>query len=254
MMIMKLLNKLKSIFVESKPEIIWWNTIPNLEKIHPLQRANKHIPQWFKDTSINIENEITSSNVKKCPSFPLYFNRGWIITLWCDLLLERDELGKITWTAPSDTFQFDFHTDDQFKNYLPDNIRKEIACVVKPICPWRVKTSKDWYMLQLPLFYEFQQNFSLIPGIFPSDIYHQMNQQIVVYKSAFKDSNKIMIPKGTPLAQYIPIPKKDIKGIISEETKELKDSEDTSQLFISTLFRNRFNNLKKCPYVHNKEK
>ena len=254
-MIMNLLNKLKNVFKKSEPDVVWWSSIPNLEKIQPLQKSINHVPSWFKNTKNPIDfSSDTHNNVKKCPSFPLYFNRGWIMTLWCDLLIERDDLGKVSWTTPNDVFKFEFHSDSQFKDHLPDHIRKEIACVIKPISPWKVKTSKDWYILQLPLFYEFQQNFGLIPGIFPSDIYHQTNQQLIIYKNAFKDGNKILLPKGTPLAQYIPIPKQDVKGIISEETKELKESEDTSQLFISTTFRNRFNSLKKCPYVHNREK
>jgi hypothetical protein len=52
----------------------------------------------------------------------------------------------------------------------------------------------------MPLPYHFNEDFSILPGVRDSDKYHQINPQIVIHST----KKEIFIPRGTPLAQYIP--------------------------------------------------
>ena len=86
-------------------------------------------------------------------------------------------------------------------------------------------------------------------GVLPASMWPQTNHQIILRKSFFNNKEKKnVIVKGTPLAQYIPIPD-DYVGEIVEETKELKEYDEKKRLVIQQKFTNRFKNLKECPYA-----
>ena len=231
-----------------KKQIIWWSDIPNFLDVHPILPANKYIPQWWKD--IKIEETNLDNNIKLCPSFLDYFRRGWIITLWCDLILKKDNFGQISWISPYEDFKFSFHGDNQFKNLVPEHISKEIACVIKPHSPYKCKTPKGWSLLQLPVSYHYNPDWYVLSGIFPASKWHQTNQQMIIKKSIFKDSNEVVIKKGTPLAHYIPIPDEELSMKMTEETEYLKKCNNIATLTIHQTFKRRFTRLKKskCPY------
>ncbi len=240
-----------------QPQVTWWSSIKNLEKICPPVRSSHFVPKWFKE--IEPCEYKDASNIKLCPSFMQYFSTGWVIPLWCDLQIGMNAVGKIFWEAPHTDFRFEFHHDFQFKNQLPENEKNKIACVIKPISPWRVKISKGWSLMQLPMTYHFEDDWFCLSGIFPASVWHETNQQLVIKKSFFKDikrsnlkhdveSIKRIIPKGTPLAQYVPVPD-HYTGAVVEETKELKELQDTASRMIGQKFTKRYTTMMRCPHV-----
>jgi len=239
------------------PKVTWWSDIENLEKICPPVPARQFIPEWFK--KIKASEYGDRSNVKLCPSFMQYFSMGWVMPLWCDLQMGIDSVGNVFWESPHAKFRFEFHREYQYKNHLPQKEQDQLACVIKPISPWHVKISKGWSLLQLPMTYYFNDDWYVLTGIIPASIWHETNHQIIIKKNFFKgikptnekhDSGNIkrIIPKGTPLAQYIPIPD-DYTGEVVEETEELKELEDTAHLMIGQKFTKRYATMTKCPYV-----
>ncbi len=234
-------------FKNKKPVVTWWSSIKHLEKITPPVKADKYIPRWFKQ--VKKDTSKSHSNVKLCPSFLKYFSAGWVIPLWCDVELQLEDSGRISWRTPNVNFQFNFHDDYQYKNLLPKHEQSSIACVLKPVSPWLVKISKGWSLLQLPMSYEFNSDWQVLSGVLPASTWPQTNHQIIIRKSFFNNENKKnVILKGAPLAQYIPVPDNYI-GEVVEETKELKEYDDTRRLIVHQKFTNRFKNLKECPYA-----
>ena len=188
-------------FKKNKINIEFISTVKGLEMVEDAipKPANKFLPEWWKNfPKANFNN----GNVRNCPSFPDFFSSGYVVPMWMDSLIkynkETDE-----WSASgSSSFEnWTVHTNEQFIDYVDARTQGLSGNIVfKAACPWRIITPKGWSVLQLPLFYHFNKEFSVLPGIIDTDIHHQINQQ-VLYHGNNKD---IYIPRGTPLAMYIP--------------------------------------------------
>ena len=238
---MNLLNRLLNI---GKPKVTWSSIIPGLEKISPILPASKVLPQWFKDIKksgiTEDRNKIPLlSNIKACPGFIDYAMQGYVVSMWCDLHINVNLIKGTTWRTPHHEFKFDFHDDNQFKDYLPKNKREKVYGVLKPQCPWRVFTSKGYSMYQLPMTYEFNDIFEVMSGVLHTDVYHEVNQQMVL-----KKEGEFLIKKGTPLAVYIPYKREKFNFECITETEELRKKTQLTELGIATKFTKRFNSWK----------
>lgn len=190
------------------------STVEGLESIEEcLPRPAKHfIPKWFKD--IPNSEPVT---VKICPSFPDYFSQGYIIPMWCDTEIKSngDDWG---WHTSSTKFSWDTHANKQFLNYTKAGFNGvESQFVFKANCPWRVITPPGWSVLQLPLFYHFNQEWSVLPGVIDTDIHSEINQQVLYHG----DGKEVKINVGDPFVLYIPFKRSNkINHEVSFRTKE----------------------------------
>jgi hypothetical protein len=142
------------------------STVEGLETIEEcLPRPAKHfIPRWFKD----IPNDSPIS-VKVCPSFPDYFSQGYIVPMWSDAILKSDGTAW-NWRTPHSKFAWDIHGNHQFLDYVDAKFNGvNSQFVFKALCPWRIITPPGWSVLQLPLFYHFNQEWSVLPGVISSN-------------------------------------------------------------------------------------
>jgi len=197
-----------------KPTIKIVSTVPGLEMIEeclPIP-AVKAIPEWWKKTKLiprsfgrynDIVEETTfSGNVKTCPSFPDYFSQGYIIPMWADTILRYDiETSGWSWNTPDARFKWDVHSHKQYLDDVDhDYLNNSGKVLFKAISPWKIITPPGYSVLQLPTFYHFNNDFTVLPGIIDTDIHYEINQQ-VMYLS---NEPEIFIKRGTPLVQYIP--------------------------------------------------
>jgi hypothetical protein len=180
-----------------KDKIQFISTVEGLESIEEcLPKPAKHfIPKWFKD--IPSKNILS---VKNCPSFPDYFSQGYILPMWCDVELVKSDSGW-SWSTPIDKFSWRSHTNDQFLDYTQASFNGVNGqFIFKPDCPWRIITPPGWSVLQLPLFYHFNKDYSVLPGIIDTDIHHEINQQVLYHGNG----NSVKINTGDPFVLYIP--------------------------------------------------
>jgi hypothetical protein len=196
------------------------STIEGLESIPEYlpKPAKNFIPQWFKDMP-NLVQETTT--VKHCPSFPDYFSQGYIVPMWCDVKLKYDREGNWSWNTPTSLASWDFHGNEQFLDHTKARFNgTEGQFVFKANCPWRIITPPGWSVLQLPLFYHFNRDWSVLPGVIDTDIHHEINQQ-VLYHGNGKD---VVIKSGDPFVLYIPFKRSEkLKKEIRHQTeKDLK--------------------------------
>jgi hypothetical protein len=196
--------------------------LPGLEEIDECRpKPAKHfMPQWFKDVPYTLTPEqklmpgaISGegvSTVKICPSFPDYFSLGYILPMWCDSKLVHDpESGAWNWKTASDNFKWDVHGPNQFMKWANPSLHGSDAnFVFKASCPWRIITPKGWSVLQLPLYYHFNQQYSILPGVIDTDIHHEINQQVLYHG----DGSGIQINRGDPFVLYIPYERKSKLG------------------------------------------
>lgn len=261
---MILIEKIKNIFKKEEDniddKIIWWSTIDGLEKVEPVVRAKEAIPDWWKKiekvtSKDKINDTSNKGNLSNCPSFPEFMSSGYVVKLWCDLELEVKTNGSFKWKTPLNQFSFSSHGDQQFKNWLPKNAQDNISIVLKPDCPWRVKTPPGYSMLQLPMLYHYNPIFDVAAGTIWTDIHHEINQQMLI-----KRYGKMFIPRGTPLATYIPYKREKFDFEIQEPNMQNAAWSNKGFLEVQSKFFGGYKlnqakqreKLAKCPY-HNKK-
>lgn len=217
-------------FKNNLNKINFISTVEGLESIEKtLPRSSKHfIPQWFKD----IPSSVTMS-VKACPSFPDYFSQGYIIPMWTDTRLEFKN-NMWSWEVAKDIFSWSVHTNNQLLDYSDVRFNGiDSQFVFKANCPWRVITPPGWSVLQLPLFYHFNKNWSVMPGVIDTDIHHEVNQQVLYHGN----EKVVEIKCGDPFALYIPFKRSNkLKHGIRYQTKKDSKKFKKQDLIINSSF------------------
>ena len=234
---------------KEKPKIHWWTTIEGLDKVVPIVPAKEYIPNWWKRVERMIESNFdTKGSVRNCPSFPEYITQGFVVPLWCDLHVNIEH-DKFEWHTPEKMFSFTSHADIQFRDWVPKHVKDNTSMVLKPNCPWRVKTPPEWSVWQLPMYYEFDSLFEVLPGIIWSDRDHEINQQMLM-----KKYGEFVIKRGTPLAMYVPYERNKYSYDISGPNEQNAKWANESYLNVRTKFKGgyRLNQAKvnKCPVKH----
>ena len=235
---------------KEKPKITWWSVVDGLEKVVPIIPAKDYIPDWWKRVDRMIASNFNNKgSVKNCPSMPEFFSQGFVVPLWTDLHLEISHEGW-KWQSPDNSLRFTNHPDNQFRDWIPKHVRDNSSMVLKPECPWRVKTPPGWSMYQLPVFYDFNPTFEVMPGVIWTDIHHEINQQMLI-----KRYGEFTIKRGTPLAVYIPYERNKYDYEIQGPTDENAKWSNESYLHVRTKFRGGYKlhqaEVKKCPFHKN---
>jgi hypothetical protein len=192
------------------------STVEGLESIDSLRPkpAKNFIPKWFKDIPSS-----APSTVKMCPSFPDYFSQGYIIPMWSDVKLKQDK-NSWSWNTPDETNTWSIHGPNQFLDYTKSFFNGvEGQFVFKANSPWRIITPPGWSVLQLPLFYHFNQEWSVLPGVVDTDIHTEINQQVLYHGNG----KEIQINAGDPFVLYIPFKRSNkLKSVVRYQTEKDK--------------------------------
>jgi hypothetical protein len=227
---------------KNNPKVTFFTEVEGLIESSPIVPLISHVPDWFKSMKSNLD--LTSSTIKRCPSFIDFFKKGYVVNMWCDLYLnvKNTKEGGIEfqWKTPDIQFTFEMHSHEQFLEHTPTHIQEKIKFILKTVCPWNVKTEKGYSLYQMPMTYSYNSFFEVLPGIVHSDIYHTINQQVCIMKEG-----EYIIKKGTPLAVYVPFKREDFDLEMKMMDKKLKHSSMVEKRCIKSKFKNRFNNYKK---------
>lgn len=216
-----------------KPIIKFVSKVKGLEKIEECipKPATKYIPDWFKNIPI-FDNITGPKTVRQCPSFPDFFSSGYVIPMWMDSILSYDKVLDRWSKEHAPVVDWAFHGNQQFLDYTEARLfGKESSFVFKTECPWMIITSPGYSVLQLPMFYHFNKEWSVLPGIIDTDIHHEVNQQVLYHGNG----EKVLIERGTPFVMYIPYKREDFNLISSYMTKEESDIFDFNSLNFQTL-------------------
>jgi len=199
------------------------SSIPGLSDVEECipKPANKFTPTWWKEipmikTDINVNKKESPGNIKNCPSFPDYFSNGYIMPMWTDTILYVDSESGI-WKARQaneNKFSVSIHPKFQYLDYVNHKfMNKDTYFIFKLNSPWYILTDPGYSIYQLPVFYHFNEDFSILPGIIDNDIYHQSNLQMLIHS----DKKEIFIPRGTPLAQYFVYKRENSNIVVKDQ-------------------------------------
>lgn len=196
-------------FKNMKNKIEFISTIEGLEEIEECKpKPAKHfIPKWYKDIPNIVNKDLPLyfsdshlATAKMCPSFPDYFSQGYIIPMWSDAILHYDK-ETLAWHWKTNLSKWDAHPNAQFIDHVEPYYQGfEGNFIFKTVCPWRIVTPPGWSVFQLPLFYHFNPNFSVLPGIIDTDVHSEINQQVLYHSK----EDTITIDCGDPFVLYIP--------------------------------------------------
>lgn len=233
---------------ESKPLVQFVSTLPGLSKIEEcLPRPTKaFIPTWWKNMPPNQSPDtlhMPIRTVKMCPSFPDYFSQGYVIPLWSDVVMKYDKVdGVYGWRMgqpDNNLMGWDVHSPDQFLNYVEPNFQGLNATFTfKALSPWRIITPPGYSVLQLPVFYHFNKDISVLPGVIHTDIHHETNQQVLYHGNG----KEIVLKRGTPFVQYIPFKRTTTYEMTTRDaTPEDQSLFQTQLVDLKTQFSGAYN-------------
>lgn len=214
-------------FFKDKEIISFVSDVPGLSSIEECRPkpSIKYLPNWFSQMPrVDIENN--TSTIKQCPGLIDYFSKGFVVPMWSDTTLNYSAETN-SWVVNSgaasgmfgESMKWDVHSQPQFLQHANHFfLDKQATFIFKAISPWRVITKPGWSVYQLPLFYHFDQNFSVMPGVIDTDVHHEINQQVIY----FGNNENVTIKRGTPLALYIPFERKKVSFSIRDQNKKDK--------------------------------
>ncbi len=223
-----------------KNKIIFTTDVPGLEDfkdIHP-KPSNTYIPKWYKNLKSDIKVDGFNSKVipnmktvKLCPSFSEVFREGFIMFAPCDIYFRLEPNGLWEWKTSDTLIKCDVHEDEQMVQHL-DN--KKVKKVFKIISPFKAITPKGWSIRQVPLFYDFNEDWQVAYGILNTDVEHELNQQILFTSN----KNEVLIKRGDPLNYIIPFKRNETLSYdFKPLNKKLKQKIDVSRRLVSSSFR-----------------
>jgi hypothetical protein len=74
----------------------------------------------------------------------------------------------------------------------------------KILNPWRIETAKGWSSLVLPVYWEPNSDYDVLPAVVHTDLYHTVNIVINI-----KTNTDFSIKYGTPMLHIIPFKRKE---------------------------------------------
>lgn len=229
---------------KEEPIISFVSTVPGLTELEEVlpRKSSEFIPKWWKDMPRISNDEYKAPTAKICPSFTDYFSQGYIVPAWSDFELTYNKESDL-WSAdfPSSNYyegkySWGIHSNNQFLNHADFKFQGQSPSMVfKGDSPWKVITKPGWSVMQLPLFYHFDNPLTALPGIIDTDIMHDLNIQMLYYG----EGETIKIKRGEPLAQYIPFKRnKDISFEIREQDENDIKKLQIQEAYLHTKMRN----------------
>jgi len=190
-----------------KPGTIRFTPIDNrLLESAPYINGPTNPPSWFKKIGKQ------GGSLRRCAGTIDFLSAGATLPLWTNYRFRPDNKGN--WETGSDDYfpsavvggkempvgsvsGFDYSSTGECPMTAVRKI--ETGQYPKIINPWRIETAPGWSTLMVPIYWEPNENYTVIPAIVHTDFYHQMN----VVLNIIGDS-QFTIRFGTPMAQLIP--------------------------------------------------
>jgi hypothetical protein len=201
-----------------KNKITFYPVIKGLEVIEPIVEARESTPEWFK--TLKIPGGHTT--IQQCPGIQDYVSKGYVVRLWQDLEFIYDPTRGFGISPANNLATFDnrlgmeiqTHPEEQYQGLT--FFKKQLPLSVKLRCPWYVETPPGVDMLMLPLTFE-NQLFKCVPGILKTSMYHVLLAQMIFDYV----EGPIILKKGTPLFQLIPLTDKKLKLTFEEPSVKI---------------------------------
>jgi hypothetical protein len=192
--------------------------------------ANSGLPGWLKAMPTQMLNNINmreEDTVKRCPPFVDAMTTGFLIPLVCDLRIQN---GEITWDnelPPGGTFDYPrspigFHDGSQVIDtplFEPDRL------LIKFHNLWTIKVPEDYSLLFTHPLNRVDLPFTTLSGRVDCD---RFCDGLIHFPAHWHDVNfSGLLPKGTPVAQCVPVKRQSwiakTSPLTTEEAQRVRD-------------------------------
>lgn len=170
-------------------------------------------PTWFdnqplyQDKTINPKIEYEPEKYKSfakmptiagCPAIKDFYECGYVIKSWSDILITKGEFGEIIVQTPS---SLSGNCEFLDVNDLVPGENPFINPIIRLCAKIEIKTSRGISLLQTSCLENFDQ-IKIFEGYVPTDVYPI---ELKVPFGIVKDFDEIFIPYGTPLIRLTPV-------------------------------------------------
>jgi hypothetical protein len=215
-------------------------------KIPPPIPATLGLPGWLKampTQAFNAVNMREEDTIKRCPPFVDAMTSGFLIPLICDLRVEN---GAISWDndlPPGGSLEFPrspigFHDASQVTGtplFEPDRL------LIKFLNLWSIEAPDGYSLLFTHPLNRFDLPFTTLSGMVDCD---RFRDSWIHFPAHWHDMNfSGVLPKGTPVAQCVPVKREDwlaqTAPFTAEETQ--REHELTKAISLEPgLYRRKF--------------
>jgi hypothetical protein len=197
------------------------------------------LPDWYKkhasygdDGKKPKQYPEGNSTIKKCMPVFDSMTAGYILETHTDIYIDANtESLEFTWANPD--VYMNMHLP-----YQADGYPNSTGTILKYVTPWAIKTPKGYSSLIIPPMHR-DSPISIMPSLIDTDSYYAP----VEFPFLLKDKYfKGVIPKGTPIAQIIPIKRDEWVSEYSVKNEDI-DIVDRMANSIRSLFFDRYKKL-----------
>lgn len=225
-------------FEKFSDKLIFEALIPGLEEFMPIIPAKDFKHEWLERAKENFKKEKAEeeskfkkfSHTARCPGIINLVRTGWIVRTWQDIIIETNgDLQTFKWTTPVNQKSLcindrllgeeavQWHPKEQFFNFRKDFPKDTLQNIIKICLPWDITIPKGFNLLELPIPYNENTTFTVLPGMFTFGI-ASCNIQLLWHKI----NDKVLIPAGTALAQYILVPEEQPETVVRKVEDTLR--------------------------------
>jgi hypothetical protein len=198
--------------------------------------AVQGLPEWFKAMPQKAYNPLAreeSQTAKRCPPFIDAMTYGFLMPLPCDLRVENHEFSwnfdppvniantlmrsPVSFHDPSQVVGTPFHEEDRF--------------IIKFNNFWTVESPPDYSLLFTHPVNRPDLPFTTLTGLVDTDAYRDVQ---IHFPARWHDDNFTgVLPKGTPVAQCIPVKRESwaasIGTLSEQQAAHLRDLRQTME-------------------------
>jgi len=235
-------------FIEFKSDV------KGIEDFAQVKPSKYYLPRWFREMEDfiptppneqgppnyfgkigDIAKKHSGGTVKRCPAIIDLLTEGFIIPMWSDFLIQRnDEL--LEWDNKNFPYGIEFHGKEQIAGW---NLKKtDFPEGVKFTNPWRIYTPPGYSVLFMPPIYQFEKRFTVLPGIVETDAYHHIN-----FPSIWHTKKDAIIERGTPFIQVIPFKRDNWDFDVSQMTETDIENDAREKNELLSKFKNSYRNI-----------
>lgn len=205
-----------------RQNVEFYTNNPMALEFYPPQPSGKNLVRAFKNIKIT-----SRLNIKKCPGIIDYGREGYVISSWQDIIIRADESGDaILWNMALDVN--DYVVKDSFngmrlneivffeRNIFYDHFPRQntMKGVLKINTPWMIKVPDGYRAMLLPVWYDNEERFSVIPGILDNPVSNVVAVQMYWHALGREE----IIKAGTPLVKIVMIENKEIPMVARMST------------------------------------
>jgi hypothetical protein len=239
-------KKKEIVMFNKKPIIKFVSTIPELEKeekLHP-RPYKSFMPEWWA----SIPNKLTNGEgtIKRCAGLADLFSQAYVVPMWMETKVDFIDSKEVSITKDNKFMfpEWELHPSDQLLDHTNINIGNNIVThTLKVVSPWSIILPRGYSLLQLPVFYHFENRYSVIPGIIDSDIFHEANIPLFIHNN----NKTLYFKEGEPFVMYIPFKRSKFKHSILGKKDKIYDRliEDAELFFEIPKDQNPYRKLQK---------